>query len=119
MTNSTLSSMDLGRASITQQHFVDFVEAMEKDYKLVGADELPVSQPDRSSPRRSKRSNHAIVAVLLFFVATFVFTTVGPAFTIGRLGCKHKLTVEQRAARILKKHPLIGQHCRNVFYVVY
>jgi membrane dipeptidase len=82
---------------------------MEKDYKLLEAETLPLSQHDDASQRRSKRSNHAIAAVLLFLVATFWFTTVGPAFTIGHGGCRHKLTVEQRAARILKKHPLIGQ----------
>jgi membrane dipeptidase len=80
---------------------------MKKDYKLLEA-ELPVSQRDDSHQRRPKRSNHAIAAVFLFFVATFWYTTIGPAFTTGHSGCTHKLTVEQRAARILKKHPLIG-----------
>ena len=109
MTNGALSlSCATKHASITLHHTFGIREAMEKDYKLLGADELPLRQPIEASPRRSKRPNHAIVAVLLFFVATFWFTTVGPAFTIGRHGCKHKLTVEQRAARILKKHPLIG-----------
>lgn len=83
---------------------------MEKDYKLLKAEGLPLRQHDDVPQRRSKRSNHAIVAVLLFFVATFWFTTVGPAFTVGHHGWRHKLTIEERAARILKKHPLIGQH---------
>ncbi|KAF1360206.1 hypothetical protein EJ07DRAFT_165380 [Lizonia empirigonia] len=83
---------------------------MEKDSRLLGADELPTRQSDEVHPRRSKRTNHAIVVVLLFFVATFWITTVRPAFTIGRHGCRSKLTVEQRAARILQKHPLIDGH---------
>ncbi|KAJ4380254.1 hypothetical protein N0V86_004563 [Didymella sp. IMI 355093] len=83
---------------------------MEKDYKLIEAETLPLSQHDDASQRRSKRSNHALAAVLLFLVATFWFTTVGPAFTIGHGGCRHKFTVEQRAEGILKKHPLIDGH---------
>lgn len=80
---------------------------MEKDYKLLEA-ELPMSRRDDGHQRRPKRSNHVIGAVLLFFVATFWYTTISPAFSIGHGGCTRKLTVEQRAARILKKHPLIG-----------
>lgn len=83
---------------------------MEKDYKLLEADELLLRQSEEKHDRRSKRKNHAIVAVLLFFIATFWFTTIRPASTIGRYGCRHKLTEQQRAERILKKHPLIGQH---------
>lgn len=86
---------------------------MEKDCKLLVDDELPMKHSDDIPPRHTKRTNHAIVAALLFFVATFWFTTIGPAFTIGRHGCTHKPTVEQRAVRILKKHPLIGQHRRT------
>ena len=109
MTNGTLSSISTAKhASITLHYISSFVEAMGKDYKLLEADELPIRQSDENSPRRAKRPNHAIVAVLLFFIATFWFTTIGPAFTIGRHSCTHKLTVEQRAARILEKHPLIG-----------
>lgn len=93
---------------------------MEKDQKLLGADELPLRQQDQAPYRRAKRSNHAIVAVLFFFIATFWFTTIGPAFSIGGYGCTHKLTVEQRAARILKTHPLIGQqHCTIPFHSMY
>ena len=84
---------------------------MEKNYKLLRADELPIRQPEEV-PRRSKGSNYAIVGVLFFFVGTLILTTIGPAFTIERYRCIRKLTVEQRAARILKKHPLIGQHYR-------
>ena len=110
------SSIDTALASITHQRLVDIGTAMEKSQKLLGVDELPLRQQDAAPLRRSKRSDHAIVAVLIFFLATCWFTTVGPAFTIGRHGCKHKLTVEQRAARILKEHPLIGQHCRTLPY---
>lgn len=88
---------------------------MEKKQKLLDAEELPLRQQDRTSPRRSKHSNLAIVAALLLLFATFRWVTVGPPITISnaKQGCKHKLSVEQRAARILKKHPLIGQHCRT------
>lgn len=89
---------------------------MEKDQELLGADELPLRQQDQTPHRSAKRSNHAIVAVLLLFVTTFWLTTVGPAFSFGRHGCGHKLTVEQRAAKILKTHPLIGQHYRTILY---
>ncbi|KAF1929800.1 dipeptidase 1 precursor [Didymella exigua CBS 183.55] len=71
---------------------------------------MPLKEHDDAPQRRPKRSNHAIVAALLFFVATFWFTTTAPGFTIGRHGYGHKLTVEQRAAIILKKHPLIDGH---------
>jgi membrane dipeptidase len=80
---------------------------MEKDYSLLEA-KLPINQRDDGHQRRPKRSNHAMAAVLLFFVATFWYTTIGPAFTVDHGSCTHKLTVEQRAARILKKHPLVG-----------
>lgn len=116
---SLSSNQDLEHPSIIHQPLVDSLEAMEKDSMLLGADELPTRQSDEVHPRRSKRTNHAIVVVLLFFIATFWVTTVRPAFTIGRHGCTRKLTVEQRAARILKKHPLIGQHCRTTpHYIV-
>ena len=83
---------------------------MEKDYKLLEAETLPMREHDDDAPqKRSDRSKHTIVAVLLFFAATFWFTTIAPGFTIGHHGCSRKLSVEQRAARILKKHPLIGQ----------
>lgn len=84
---------------------------MEKNHKLLETEGLPLMQHGDAPQRRSKRSSHAIVAVLLFFAATFWLTTIGPGFTAGLHGCRHKLTVEQRAARVLKEHPLIGQHC--------
>jgi len=58
---------------------------MEKDQKLLGANELPLRQQDQPPHRSAKRSNHAIVAVLLLFVATFWLTTVGPAFSLGAM----------------------------------
>jgi hypothetical protein len=80
---------------------------MEKDFKLLENDELPIRQSN-DAPRRYRRY---AIAGLLFFAFSFWYTRIQPALTIGRHGgCTQKHTVEERAARILKKHPLIGQH---------
>ena len=81
---------------------------MKKDSKSHAEDALPLRQQDQTRPRGSNGPSYRLLAVVLFFAASFWVTTVRPAFTIGEHGCRHKLSVEQRAAKILKKHPLIG-----------
>ena len=100
--------MNVERPSNAHQQSIDLLEVMEKNLKTIETSELPPRQLDENAPRRPKRTYHAIAAALLFLVLTFWFITIHPVFTIGQHGCTHKLTVEQRAAKILKKHPLVG-----------
>ena len=81
---------------------------MQKDSESRAEDALPLRQQGQTRPRGSNGPSYRLLAVVLFFAASFWVTTVRPAFTIGEHGCRHKLSVEQRAAKILKKHPLIG-----------
>lgn len=87
------------------------VKNMEKDSKSHAEDSLPLRQQGQTRPRGSNGPSHWLTGVVLFFAASFWVTTIWPALTIGEHSCKHELSVEQRATKILQKHPLIGQCC--------
>jgi membrane dipeptidase len=78
--------------------------------------ELPVDEKhattQHSRPRRrplSALDNVIFVIVLLLIACTLWFSAVRGLFPAGQKhGCKGSLTVEERAASILKENPLIG-----------